>query len=168
MKRFLTFLCVVAFLFGMVGTSNAALFPVVYDDDLKITWLGNAGLGGLSNWYDAKVWAEGLVYVGHDDWRLPWIEELYHLYHVEAVSHSDPGPFENLGVFYWSGTESAAPDYVWGFTFDYGTQAADCHKDGSMYAWAVRPGAPIPVPGTLLLLGSGLLGIAGIRKRFKK
>lgn len=28
--------------------------------------------------------------------------------------------------------------------------------------------APVPLPGTLLLLGSGLLGLAGVRRRFKR
>ena len=36
------------------------------------------------------------------------------------------------------------------------------------FAWGVRDISPIPEPSTLLLLGSGLIGLWGFRKKFKK
>jgi hypothetical protein len=70
--------------------------------------------------------------------------------------------------YYWSGTEYA-PDagYAWGFHFDVGRQGA-YYEDNDFYALAVRPGersTSVPEPATLLLLGSGLAGIAVWRKR---
>lgn len=74
--------------------------------------------------------------------------------------------------WYWSGTEyTADPDYAWSFGFLNGAQY-NFGKGFNLYAIAVHLGdvsaggpAPIPEPGTLLLLGSGLAGLAAWRKR---
>ncbi|MBK6585367.1 MAG: DUF1566 domain-containing protein, partial [Gammaproteobacteria bacterium] len=62
--------------------ANAALTPVtglgpsqdhtvVKDTDSGLMWLQNANLDGTKTWADANTWADGLVYAGYDDWRLP-------------------------------------------------------------------------------------------------
>lgn len=82
-------------------------------------------------------------------------------------------PFNNLRAsWYRSGTEySPNPHSTWKFDFSDGDQY-DGGKDVNYYALAVRPGevsvVPIPEPTTILLLGSGLLGLVGFRRNKRK
>jgi len=75
---------------------------------------------------------------------------------------------------YWSGTEYApSSDGAWDFYARYGYQ----HRQGKGFqycGWAVRPGQvdvaaldvqPVSTPGTLLLIGAGLLGLSVGRRR---
>jgi hypothetical protein len=85
------------------------------------------------------------------------------------------GPFISLqGVGYWSGTSSADPDYVddiaWYFNFYNGAQNDAVKNLVREYALAVHPGvvSAVPIPSALWLLGSGIVGLAGFRRRFKK
>jgi hypothetical protein len=85
---------------------------------------------------------------------------------------TNTGPFRNLGrSVYWSSTDYAPnASYAWGFNLSTGYQDAFYKYDYfNSSAWLVRTGdlvsAPVPVPGTLLLLSAGLAGIAAARWR---
>lgn len=87
---------------------------------------------------------------------------------------SNSGPFGGWSDTYWSATEHAT-DSAWYFHGGYGYQSFT-DKTTQLFAWAVHSGdvgtpapgsAPaVPVPATVWLFGSGLLGLVGMgRKR---
>ncbi len=149
-------------------------------------------LGGMY-WADAMNWADNLVFAGYDDWRLPssicfdgsspqdgqlQINEMGYLYKIELGNPRggiiNKGPFVNLMTYYayWSSTEYVDPEGrlgAWVFSFAGGGQTFYGLRSYE-WAWAVRDvtPSPVPEPASILLLGSGLLGITGLRKKLKK
>ena len=81
---------------------------------------------------------------------------------------TNTAPFSNLQAgHWWSGLEFAPnPSAAWLFHFDLGRQGAG-NKDATLFAWAVRSGdvaATVPEPGSVLLVGAGLLGLMGAKR----
>lgn len=78
------------------------------------------------------------------------------------------GPFSNLiRNIYWLGTShSGSRAYV--HNFNYGSLENNPMTD-YYFGIAVHPGSVsgVPIPGALWLFGSGLIGIVGIRRKFK-
>ena len=110
--------------------------------------------------------------------------ELGHLFYSEfgaladknlsSGKASETAKFSNLQNFsYWSSTENAAsPGSYWAFDFNVGAQSWAGATDYEMYVFPVRDGGlaspelpPVPEPGTLLMLGAGLLGVLGVARQ---
>ncbi len=193
------------FFVGISATSlcisaNAALIDqgaTIYDDDLDISWLKNAGLaGGAMTWSAAQSWIGSLNtanYLGFNNWRLPTSDaclnygcsgsEMGHLFFnelggvsgssISSHHNANYGLFENISdQQYWSGAEYA-PDtsHAILFYFNLGLTKETQKRDGGIHAWAVHDGAipsiPEPETYTLMLAGLGLLGFATRHRKQK-
>jgi hypothetical protein len=74
-KTLLAALALTGLLSGMPAQADLQLRAggMVYDTATNLTWLADAGLGGLRTQADAALWAEALSFGGVDDWRLPTV-----------------------------------------------------------------------------------------------
>lgn len=91
---------------------------------------------------------------------------------IQTTHNANYNLFKNLQPFvYWSSTGYRVEPYygfehAWYFGFGDGYQST-IRMPNELYALAVRSGpvAVVPVPGTGLLLGSGLLGLTCFKRR---
>lgn len=170
MKKIGILLSVLIMMIGFSASANGSLIDMndgtIYDTDTQLSWLKDAGAGGVQTWANAMSWAASLNggggFAGLVGWRLPDTDptcngdgigyncidsEMGHLYYTELGNVAgglltNVGPFANLHIYYWSGSEYAPYNAAaWTFSFDVGYQVPDNKTYyGFYYAWAVCPG----------------------------
>ena len=149
---------------------------------------------GLMNWTDANNWAAGLNVAGVTGWRLADTvqpdtncgtsyglnctdSEMGNLFYnvlggysntpISLHHNANYDLFSNIQTEYWSATEYAANTLgAWNFGMSSGFQNYTLKSD-SGYAWVVQSGdiGAVPVPATVWLFGSGLVGLISIARK---
>jgi hypothetical protein len=167
---------------------------LIYDTVLDITWYANPNYE-THVCADYTAWAAGLTVGGVTNWRLPTTPgtttgitsegEMGHLFYitlgnttgVDGVGQpiglfTNKGPFTALNGGFYTQTYAGDGKYYY-FNFDDGKQSsADVgywyyHIHGLAVHEGNIGGSSVPIPGAVWLLGSGLIGLIGVR-RFRK
>ena len=166
---------------------------LIYDPNLGITWYNIPNETSFLDSTGAHKWAAGLSLGGVSGWRLPstpgTVEDYtsegemgylrVELGNVPGEPLTNAGPFfsfligQNPSKYLTNNTWGPDPWDTWTFYFTDGRQVKvsyDWYYALAVHDGDIGPNGPITTPGptTILLLGSGFMGLAGIRKKTKK
>ncbi len=186
MKR-VVFVLAVALVLGCASSTHAALTDnggnFRYDTEQNITWYDFAS--SPVNWSSATSWAAAQTVGGFTagDWSLPAAPGANRGSNTEAetdyLPYGEPansagGPLDDTGHFtpnwFWTGAEyTPHRDRAW----DFGAGDFRNENDRDRYHFHARhyrrdEGATTPMPTAALLFGPCFIGLAAIRRRFKK
>ncbi len=179
------------------GLNTVGVLTYNLNSGVSVTWGGDFRLPttdesqcNLTPEVGAEVGYEGPDENGYHDYREGSNmvnSEMGHLYYeslgnLGAVATDGTNPQPNYGLintgdfnnlmhdFYWSGTNcSPFPDGGWYFNFRYGAQGI-LTRNNDFCALAVRSAqvSVVPIPSAIWLLGSGLIGLVGFRRKIRK
>ncbi len=113
---------------------------VVKDTVSKLEWQDNE-IGSQTTWQGAIDRCEELVLDGHNDWRLPNINELKSLIDRSKSNPAIVEGFKNTSSdYYWSSTTyEDTKSSAWVVDFSYGN-VGNYNKDDNSYVRCVRDG----------------------------
>ncbi len=113
----------------------------VTDNLTGLMWTKDANMAEKT-WEEAKTYCEDLSHAGHNDWRLPNVNELSSLIDRGKANPALPEGhlFSDVQNFYWSSTAySDGTSFAWGVYLGDGFVSI-VDKTGSDTVWPVRGG----------------------------
>jgi len=132
-----------------------------------INYLNSINFGGSNQWAMPSAGANPIASYNQTNTTFG------QLFYTELGGTAD-GVIPNTSTFdnehtsmYWLGTAWAHGRFsAWSFNALNGSQIP-VDKFSKVYVWAVSPGqvTAVPVPGAMWLMGSGLLGLLGLKRR---
>jgi hypothetical protein len=125
------------------------------------------GLDGPDSWNGQKTWLGGYQTSNQGDTDENWVWVTGEDWVYTKWPGSQPDDKD--------GVEDGVEDYLQfrknsakGFWNDEANWEGNTNKRTYYYVVEYENGPPVPIPGAVWLLGSGLIGLVGIRRRFKK
>jgi hypothetical protein len=184
MKRLFSVL-MVCFILGLAGagTTSAALIDLgdgtILDDQANLLWYQNL------DYFDYQTYDEQITAIAQlgDGWRMANESDITLLLtytYAEIAGKFLPTDISNPPVeLYYGRYEKAYSDaihYWLNFWWNPDNGFSGGSTTGVVYnsisdnvtgAWVVKDYNPVPIPGAVWLLGSGLVGLAGLRRKFR-
>jgi hypothetical protein len=178
---------------GTITAGNLTSINIFYNDYDPAVAAGDLFIDvGANSYWDYVLTAEGFIYRFADNTfsafkdvnnadnnklyeiTTDWLDKGYlirndHPYALNVEALNSSIPFTDLGTYSFSGFVNGDDSVnFYGFSLPVGDKAfilgfgPNCAND-VIYEKV----APVPEPGTILLVGSGLIGLAGFRRKFK-
>lgn len=111
----------------------------ITDTKTDLIWQKEADCKAYT-WPEAMNYCRGLNLAGHEDWRLPTVQELVSLVDYGRFDMAIDPAFQCFSAYYWSSTTNAYnTDSAWNVSFYSGSNYY-YDKSNSYYVRAVREG----------------------------